>query len=104
MQTPPIVNPEEWETARLRLVVKEKELTKARDAMAAERRRMPWTEVDTSYQILGPSGTASLLHLFDSRRQLIVSRAFVQPGGHGWPDHGCVGCTMVADQVDSSEK
>ena len=45
MQTPPIVSPEEWEAARLRLLVEEKELTKARDAMAAARRRMPWTEV-----------------------------------------------------------
>jgi len=64
MQTPPIVSPEEWEAARLRLLVKEKELTKARDAMAAERRRMPWVEVDTSYEFDGPSGPASLLDLF----------------------------------------
>ena len=99
MQTPPIVSPEEWEAARLRLLVKEKELTKARDAMAAERRRMPWTEVDTAYEFDGPSGRASLLDLFEGRQQLIVYRAFLEPGVHGWPDHGCVGCSMVADQV-----
>jgi predicted dithiol-disulfide oxidoreductase (DUF899 family) len=99
MQTPPIVSPEDWEAARLRLLVKEKELTKARDAMAAERRRMPWTEVDTAYRFHGPSGTVSLLDLFEGRQQLIVYRAFFDPGVHGWPDHGCVGCSMVADQV-----
>jgi predicted dithiol-disulfide oxidoreductase (DUF899 family) len=99
MQTPPIVSPEEWEAARLRLLVKEKELTRARDAMAAERRRMPWTTVDTAYAFEGPTGRVSLLDLFEGRQQLIVYRAFLEPGVHGWPDHACVGCSMVADQV-----
>jgi predicted dithiol-disulfide oxidoreductase (DUF899 family) len=99
MQTPPIVSPEEWEPARLRLLVKEKELTRARDAIAAERRRMPWMEVEKAYEFEGPSGNASLLDLFEGRQQLIVYRAFFEPGVHGWPDHACVGCSMVADQV-----
>ena len=99
MQTPSIVAPEEWEAARLRLLVKEKELTKARDAMAAQRRRMPWMAVDKAYEFEGPSGPATLLDLFEGRRQLIVYRAFLEPGVHGWPDHACVGCSMVADQV-----
>jgi len=99
MQTPPIVAPEQWEAARLRLLVKEKELTKARDAMAAERRRMPWMAVDKAYEFEGPSGNATLLDLFEGRQQLIVYRAFFEPGVHGWPDHACVGCSMVADQV-----
>jgi predicted dithiol-disulfide oxidoreductase (DUF899 family) len=99
MQTPTIVSAEEWEAARLRLLVKEKELTKARDAMAAERRRMPWTAVDKNYEFEGPAGTASLLDLFEGRQQLVVYRAFFEPGVHGWPDHACVGCSMVADQV-----
>src|SRR5579859_6744987 len=99
MQTPPIVSPEEWEAARLRLLVKEKELTKARDAMAADRRRMPWMAVDKAYEFEGPSGNADLLDLFEGRRQLIVYRAFFEPGVHGWPDHACIGCSMVADQV-----
>jgi predicted dithiol-disulfide oxidoreductase (DUF899 family) len=99
MQTPPIVSPEEWEAARLRLLVKEKELTRARDAMAAARRRMPWTPVDTAYAFEGPTGHVSLLDLFEGRQQLIVYRAFLEPGVHGWPDHACVGCSMVADQV-----
>src|SRR6186997_2099951 len=78
---------------------KEKELTRARDALAAERRRMPWLAVEKDYQFDGPEGKASLLDLFDGRRQLIVYRAFFEPGVKGWPEHACVGCSMVADQV-----
>jgi predicted dithiol-disulfide oxidoreductase (DUF899 family) len=99
MNTPPVVSPEEWEAARQQLLVKEKELTRARDALAAERRRMPWQAVEKEYVFEGPDGRASLLDLFGGRRQLIVYRAFVEPGVSGWPEHGCVGCSMVADQV-----
>jgi predicted dithiol-disulfide oxidoreductase (DUF899 family) len=96
---PPIVSPEEWETARRQLLVKEKALTRARDALAAERRRMPWLAVEKAYEFEGPEGKANLLDLFDRRRQLIVYRAFFEPGVFGWPDHACRGCAMVADQV-----
>jgi len=99
MKTAEIVSPEEWEAARQKLLVQEKELTRARDAMAAERRRMPWQAVEQDYAFEGPDGTASLLDLFAGRTQLIVYRAFFEPGVHGWPDHACVGCSMVADQV-----
>ena len=99
MKTPPIVSSEEWEATRKELLVKEKALTRARDALAAERRRMPWLAVDKQYEFEGPEGTASLLELFDGRRQLIVYRAFFEPGVHGWPEHACIGCSMVADQV-----
>src|SRR5215218_6560399 len=99
MHTPPIVSPQEWEAARLELLVNEKELTRARDALAAERRRMPWLAVEDAYAFEGPDGTASLLDLFAGRRQLIVYRAFFEPGVTGWPDHACRGCSMVADQV-----
>jgi predicted dithiol-disulfide oxidoreductase (DUF899 family) len=99
MKTPPIVSPQDWEAARQRLLVKEKDLTRARDAMAAERRRMPWTAVETNYTFEGPNGKASLLDLFDGRRQLILYRAFLEPGVFGWPDHACRGCSMGADQV-----
>src|ERR687897_49063 len=61
MKTPPIVSPQEWEAARQELLVKEKELTRARDALAAERRRMPWLAVDKTYQFDGPDGMVSLL-------------------------------------------
>ncbi len=85
MKTPPIVPPEEWEAARQQLLVKEKALTRARDALAAERRRMPWLAVEKPYEFEGPNGRASLLDLFDGRRQLIAYRAFLEPGVYGWP-------------------
>ena len=99
MHTPPIVSPQAWEAARLDLLVKEKELTRARDALAAERRRMPWLAVEKTYEFDGPQGRVNLLDLFEGRRQLIVYRAFFEPGVFGWPDHACRGCSMVADQV-----
>ncbi len=99
MRTPPVVSPQDWETARQQLLVKEKAHTRARDALAAERRRMPWTEVAKTYVFEGPSGTLALPDLFDGRRQLIVYRAFFEPGVYGWPEHACRGCSMVADQV-----
>ncbi|HEX3490391.1 MAG TPA: DUF899 domain-containing protein [Streptosporangiaceae bacterium] len=99
MQTPPIVSAADWEAARERLLVKEKELTRARDALAAQRRRMPWLEVTKAYRFEGPGGSVGLTDLFEGRRQLIVYRAFFEPGVYGWPDHACRGCSMVADQV-----
>ena len=79
MKTPRIVSPKEWEAARQQLLVKEKKLTRARDALAAERRRMPWLPVKKKYEFDGPKGKASLLDLFEGRRQLIVYRAFFEP-------------------------
>jgi predicted dithiol-disulfide oxidoreductase (DUF899 family) len=99
MKTPPIVTAEEWDAALRQMLVREKELTRARDALAAQRRRMPWTPVRTDYEFDGPDGTVTLLDLFDGRRQLIVYRAFVDPGVHGWPEHGCVGCSLMADHI-----
>jgi predicted dithiol-disulfide oxidoreductase (DUF899 family) len=99
MKTPPIVSAQEWDAARQEMLVKEKELTRARDALAAMRRRMPWLAVDKNYQFDGPEGVVSLLDLFEGRRQLIVYRAFLDPGVHGWPDHGCVGCSLMADHI-----
>ena len=85
--------------AHEKLLVKEKAQTRARDALAAERRRMPWMAVEKAYAFEGPAGKASLPDLFDGRRQLIVYRAFFEPGVFGWPEHACRGCSMVADQV-----
>jgi predicted dithiol-disulfide oxidoreductase (DUF899 family) len=99
MKTPPIVSQQEWEAAREQLLIKEKAHTRAGDALAAERRRMPWMAVEKTYMFEGPSGKASLLDLFEGRRQLIVYRAFFEPGVHGWPEHACIGCSMVADHV-----
>src|SRR5262249_25697785 len=99
MDTPPIVTAQEWESALQEMLVKEKEHSRARDALAAMRRRMPWTPGEKEYVFEGPDGKRSLLELFDGRRQLIVYRAFVDPGVHGWPDHGCVGCSLMADHI-----
>ncbi|OSC36864.1 DUF899 domain-containing protein [Mycobacterium decipiens] len=99
MKTPPIVSAQEWAIAHQQLLVKEKELTRARDALAAMRRRMPWLAVDKEYEFGGPEGNVNLPGLFGGRRQLIVYRAFFEPGVHGWPDHACRGCSMVADHV-----
>jgi predicted dithiol-disulfide oxidoreductase (DUF899 family) len=96
---PPIVSRQERDAAHQQLLVKEKALTRARDAMAAERRRMPWMAVERAYEFEGPKGPMSLVDLFEGRRQLIVYRAFFEPGVHGWPEHACPGCSMVADQV-----
>jgi predicted dithiol-disulfide oxidoreductase (DUF899 family) len=71
VKTPLIVSAQEWEAAWQQLLVKEKELTRARDVLVAERRRMPWLAVEKDYE----------------------------PGVHGWPEHACPGCSMMADQV-----
>ncbi len=99
MNTPPIVSAQAWEAAREQLLVKEKELTRARDALAAQRRRMPWFALEKAYEFEGPNGKARLLDLFEGRRQLIVYRAFFEPGVKGWPEHACVGCSLMADQI-----
>src|ERR1700748_1909899 len=97
MKTPAIVSPQEWQAAHEKLLIKEKALTRARDALAAERRRMPWLAVQKPYLFEGPGGRASLLDLFAGRRQLIVYRAFFEPGVHGWPERPCIGCSLVGD-------
>ncbi|HEY7146780.1 MAG TPA: DUF899 family protein, partial [Streptosporangiaceae bacterium] len=106
MKTPPIVSPQEWDAAREELLVEEKKLTRARDALAARRRRMPWMAVEKEYRFGGPEGLVSLLDLFEGRRQLILYRAFYAPdvttypqGGGAYPERACAGCSFFADQV-----
>jgi predicted dithiol-disulfide oxidoreductase (DUF899 family) len=106
VDTPPIVSPEQWQAAWEDMLVKEKAFTRARDALAAERRRMPWMAVEKDYRFEGPDGPASLLDLFGGRRQLVVYRAFYAPdvttypdASSSYPDRACVGCSMLADQV-----
>ncbi|HEY4024591.1 MAG TPA: DUF899 domain-containing protein [Pseudonocardiaceae bacterium] len=97
--TQKIVDAADWQQAWQEMLVKEKELTHARDALAAQRRRMPWQEIDKSYAFDGPDGRVGLRDLFLGRRQLIIYRAFFEPEVYGWPDHPCPGCSMIADQV-----
>src|SRR4029434_9314490 len=98
MKKPKVVSAKKWQAAREKLLVKEKKLTRARDVLAADRRRMPWMAVEKQYEFEGPKGKVSLLDLFDGRRQLIVYRAFFQPGVFGWPEHACRGCSFARSE------
>src|SRR5919106_1057668 len=96
---PRVVSPAQWQTARDGFLVKEKEATRARDALAAERRTLPMVRLEKGYVFEGPDGEASLLDLFDGRRQLIVYHFMFAPEVEGWPSAGCPGCSMFVDQV-----
>jgi predicted dithiol-disulfide oxidoreductase (DUF899 family) len=105
MDMPPVVSAQDWDAAREQMLVKEKELTRARDALAGERRRMPWMAVEKEYSFEGPAGEVTFAGLFDGRRQLVLYRFFYGPevtsyaGDGSYPERGCVGCSFVADQV-----
>jgi predicted dithiol-disulfide oxidoreductase (DUF899 family) len=99
MKLPPVVSPREWQVAREKLLAKEKEATRARDALAAERRRLPIVQIEKDYVFEGPDGKVALLDLFDGRRQLIVYHFMFAPGVDGWPSAGCDGCSMVVDNI-----
>jgi predicted dithiol-disulfide oxidoreductase (DUF899 family) len=99
MTTRTVVSQDEWEAARQELLVKEKAATRARDALAAERRRLPMVKIDKDYAFEGPEGRASLPDLFAGRRQLVLYRFFFDPGMRRFPEAGCEGCSMFADQI-----
>lgn len=92
---PDIVSREEWRAQRKKLLAKEKELTRQRDALNAERRRLPMVEIGKDYVFEGPDGAASLLDLFEGRRQLIVYHFMFDPS---W-DEGCPSCSAWADHI-----
>jgi predicted dithiol-disulfide oxidoreductase (DUF899 family) len=96
-----VVSAQEWNGQRETLLAKEKELTRAKDALAAERRRLPVVRVEKGYRFEGPGGEVSLLDLFEGRRQLIVYRFFLDPGMQiaSYPEDGCPGCTMFGDNL-----
>jgi len=96
---PEIVDADAWQAAHAALLTEEKALTKARDALAAKRRRMPMTRVKTDYRFDGPEGEVDLLGLFQGRRQLIVYRFFYAPDVVNWPDGACPGCSWLADST-----
>jgi predicted dithiol-disulfide oxidoreductase (DUF899 family) len=96
---PTIVQQAEWQKALDTLLVKEKAATRARDALAAERRRLPMVRIDNNYVFTGPNGKVGLLDLFEGRRQLLLYHFMFAPAVHGWPTAGCPGCSMVVDQV-----
>jgi predicted dithiol-disulfide oxidoreductase (DUF899 family) len=96
---PRIVPADEWWTAHEKLLTAEKAATRARDALAALRRRLPMARIDKSYLFEGTEGEANLPDLFGSRRQLIVYHFMFAPGVEGWPDAGCPGCSFFVDQI-----
>ncbi len=95
MNLPPVVSAAEWQVARDELLAKEKEATKARDALAAERRRLPMVQIEKDYVFEGTDGEAGLLELFEGRRQLILYHFMFGPN----QDVGCDGCSMVVDNL-----
>lgn len=96
---PDTVSREDWHAARDELLTEEKALMRARDALAAKRRRLPMTPVRSDYRFVGPDGEVDLLGLFAGRRQLIVYRFFYAPDVENWPDGACSGCSLFADTV-----
>ncbi len=96
---PRIASSAEWEASREKLLAKEKAATRARDALAAERRRLPMVRIDKDYGFEGPDGKASLLDLVDGRRQLIIYHFMFAPGVNGWPTAGCPGCSFFVDNI-----
>jgi predicted dithiol-disulfide oxidoreductase (DUF899 family) len=96
---PRVVGPVEWQAAHEQLLAKEKAATRARDALAAERRRLPMIKIDKDYVFDGPDGKARLVDLFDGRRQLIVYHFAFAADVDGWPDAGCDGCSFFVDQI-----
>ena len=95
MDRPPIVSEQEWRSARDALLVKEKAATRALDALAAERRRLPMVRIEKSYRFESPRGPASLVDLFEGRRQLVLYHFMFAPG----TVHPCEGCSTFTDNV-----
>ena len=94
----PTVSREEWIVARKLLLAKEKQLTRESDALAKERRDLPWVKVEKTYTFDGPDGKVTLAELFDGRTQLIVQHFMFGPD---WAE-GCVGCSFKSDHIDGA--
>src|SRR6476619_131315 len=92
---PPVASAEEWQRARDQLLIAEKAHTRAGDAVAAQRRRLPMTEVDATLEAIGSDGPTTLLDMFEGRRQLIVYHHMLKPDD----GHPCPGCSAFTDHV-----
>ena len=95
---PRIVTRDEWVAARKDLLIKEKAMTRAHDALSAERRRLPMVKIEKNYVFETPSGTRTLAELFDGKSQLIVYHFMMGPD---WTE-GCASCSLLADHIDGS--
>ena len=95
MNLPPLVTATEWQAARDALLAEEKEATRSRDVLAAKRRRLPRVRIENDYVFDGPDGKATLLDVFEGRRQLLLYHFMFGPN----QDAGCGGCSMFVDQI-----
>src|SRR5712692_7241653 len=95
MALPKVVSREKWLEARKKLLIKEKKLTKARDALNVQRRKLPMVKITKDYVFEGPDGKATLLDLFEGRSQLLVQHFMFDPS---W-DEGCPSCSAGADEI-----
>src|ERR1700757_376024 len=98
IENPKVVSREEWLAARKQLLAKEKKLTRERDAVAAERRRLPWVKVEKNYVFDSPSGKKTLADLFAGKSQLIVYHFMFGPD---W-EEGCPSCSFNMDHTDGA--
>lgn len=96
MTTHAVVSKDEWMEARKRFLAKEKEFTRMRDQLSAERRALPWMRIDKDYTFDGPNGRETLAQLFGDRSQLIVYHFMFAPE---W-DVGCKSCSFWADNFN----
>lgn len=92
---PNVVSRDEWLIERKELLERERELTRVRDQLNAERRRLPMVEITKDYAFQGPDGEATLLDLFEGRRQLIIYHFMFDPD---W-EEGCSSCTAGTDEI-----
>jgi predicted dithiol-disulfide oxidoreductase (DUF899 family) len=101
MDIPQAVSGDEWLAARKALLAREKEATRAKDAVDAARRALPMTEVTREYTFTGPAGQVSLAGLFEGRRQLITYHFMWRHAESGYPgeDQGCPTCSFLADSI-----
>jgi predicted dithiol-disulfide oxidoreductase (DUF899 family) len=93
-----IVSQADWLVARKRLLSREKEFTRLRDQLSAERRGLPWVRVEKEYVFDGPAGKETLADLFEGRSQLMVYHFMFGPG---W-EQGCPSCSFVSDHIDGA--
>jgi len=98
MDRPRIVSRDEWTHLRKQHLLKEKEFTRLRDRLSAERRELPWVKVDKPYTFQGPNGKQTLAELFAGRSQLIVYHFMFGPDD----EQGCPGCSFLSDHVDGA--
>src|SRR6516164_1207119 len=95
-----VVSEKQWLVARKKLLAKEKKLSKLRDALNLERRKLPWVKIEKEYVFNGPDGRETLAELFNGKSQLIVYHFMFGPG---WGD-GCPHCSFWADHYDGVTK